>query len=131
MKKTFRLLGLAVVAVLMAVGMAACGDDDDEPADPATHNPALVGTWLEHYEFGYGDYEEETLIFHSNGRVDEYYEYVEDGDKETSRASGVWSTSGNYLNIVFDGADEDYSGVYTLNAAGDQMRFDGVTFHKQ
>lgn len=132
MKKTFRLLGLAVVAVLMAVGMAACGDDDEgEPADPATHDPALVGTWVERYEFGEGDYEEDTLTFHRDGTLDGYYVCVEEGEKESYSYHGLWHTSGNRLTIVDPDADEDYTGVYSLNYEGDQLRFDGVTYHKQ
>ena len=29
--KTLRLIGLAIVAIVMSVNFAACGDDDDEP----------------------------------------------------------------------------------------------------
>ncbi|WP_174647215.1 hypothetical protein [Bacteroides sp. Marseille-P8574] len=44
--KTLRLIGMAIVAVIMSVNFAACSDDDDE--DNNGNNP-LVGTWIDSY----------------------------------------------------------------------------------
>lgn len=41
--KTFRFIGMAIVAIIMSVNFAACSDDDD---DNSSNNP-LIGTWQE------------------------------------------------------------------------------------
>jgi uncharacterized lipoprotein YehR (DUF1307 family) len=38
--KTLRLIGMAIVAVIMCVNFAACSDDDEEEA-----NATIEGTW--------------------------------------------------------------------------------------
>ena len=49
MKKTFRLLGMAMVAVLLSAGFAACDNDDDDdyfnPVGFDRIDDALLGTW--------------------------------------------------------------------------------------
>ena len=39
--KTLRLIGMAVIAVIMSVNFAACSDDDDDTIDTSS----LEGTW--------------------------------------------------------------------------------------
>lgn len=82
MKKTFRLFGLLMMAVILSLGMSACSDDDGV-ADPSTHDPELVGLWAEK-----GD-SNNTFLFESNGTFKNQYD--EDGDIEWVK--GKWSTS--------------------------------------
>ena len=50
--KTLRLIGMALVAVIMSVNFAACSDDDDE-GEGKSLSEKLVGHWVLTYEEGY------------------------------------------------------------------------------
>ena len=50
--KTLRLIGMAIVAVIMSVNFAACSDDDDE-GEGKSLSEKLVGHWVLTYEEGY------------------------------------------------------------------------------
>lgn len=100
MKKTLRMFGMTLVAILLSVNFCACGsDDDDEPADPSTHDSALVGTWVNHEE-GYGWSEDVTVTFNANGTYSVINDYWDEEDgKDRWTQSGFWSTSDNILTI--------------------------------
>ena len=74
MKKTFRLLGMAMVAVLLSAGFAACDNDDDDdyfnPVGFDRIDDALLGTW-QYTSSGNGWSDTETITFYSDGT---YYE---------------------------------------------------------
>lgn len=136
MKKTFRMFGMALMAILLAVSFTACGDDDDdEPADPATHDQELIGSWTYHYEDS--DWWETTdITFHANGEfeVNETYWDEEDG-KESYWAVGEWETDNGYLTLLVtkcsdrDEIGETNEGSYYI--VGNQLRFDGTTFTRK
>ncbi|MDE6231567.1 MAG: hypothetical protein K2M37_08120 [Muribaculaceae bacterium] len=88
MKKTFRLFGLLMMAVILSLGMSACSDDDGV-ADPSTHDPELVGLWAEK-----GD-PDNTILFESNGTFKN--EFDDDGDIEWVK--GKWSTSDGEITL--------------------------------
>ena len=50
--KTLRLIGMAIVAIIMSVNFAACGDDDEEE-DNRPLAEKLLGKWILVYEEGY------------------------------------------------------------------------------
>lgn len=88
MKKTFRMFGLLMMAVILSLGMSACSDDDG-PADPATHDPDLVGLWAKRND------SDNTILFEENGSFKN--EYEDDGDVEWVK--GKWSTSEGALTL--------------------------------
>lgn len=114
--KTLRLIGMAVIAVIMSVNFAACSDDDDET--PTTDK--LVGQWTltyeevwekfqnnpeENYEqkgepndecFFYGH-----LTFNENGSFTEYEM------DNTIIGTGKWILRNNELTLTYRG-DEEY-----------------------
>ena len=47
--KTLRLIGMAIVAVIMSVNFTACSDDDDE-GEGKSLSEKLVGHWVLTYE---------------------------------------------------------------------------------
>ena len=58
--KTFRMIGMALFAVLMCVNFTSCSSDDD---DETQEEFSIVGTW----KMIQGDMDEWTIIFRENG----------------------------------------------------------------
>ncbi len=133
MKKTFRMIGMALVTILMAVGMAACGSDDDEgePADPATHDSELLGTWyFEDEESEYSTYQEVTFRKDGTGKV--YEEEEEDGDVYKYSFDFTWSTSnGNLKMTATSGEDKGEVYNFTYSIDGDVAHVEGMTWYKK
>ncbi len=138
MKKTFRILGMALIAMIVSISFNACSSDDDDdasPADPSTHDRALIGTWVS-YEEGSDWWDKTEVTFKSNGnfRIDNTYYDEEDG-KDTYWCSGEWYTNnGNiYMEIQKSSEREDVgqieSGPYYIS--GNRVTFDGVTYIKK
>ena len=65
--KTLRLIGMAVIAVIMSVNFVACSDDDE---DKGSSNP-IVGTWQE--DEGNGNYFVWKFNADGTGIEQEYY----------------------------------------------------------
>ena len=92
--KTFRRIGLAVIAILLCFGATACSSDDDEPQ---TNSP-IVGTW--DYQSDYDG--EGTFTFKSNGTLTWF-------DGEETSSNHTYALSGDKLKIIFNDNDD-----YTL-----------------
>lgn len=110
MKKTFRLIGMAIMAVLFSVSLAACGHDD-EPDDPDNHDRDLIGTWVTKdsgTNSGVGWTDEISITFNTDGTYSEKAELVFGNESEVWTASGVWSTKGNVLTVtMLESSDSD------------------------
>ena len=114
--KTLRLIGMAIVAVIMSVNFTACSDDDDE-GEGKSLSEKLVGHWVLTYEEGY-----EKDVFHpeddrawSHEPKDEceyfgnftfradgtYSEYDLDG---TNNPQGIekWEVNGDVITLIED-----------------------------
>ena len=98
--RTFRLIGMTLLMVILAVNFTACSDDEDEPNSP------IVGTWVGG-EVGF-DFEE-TLIFNNNGtgRWDEdSFNYTTNSNKvvidygDGNPENWTYSISSNTLNMT-------------------------------
>ena len=94
--KTFRMLGMAVVAIMMSLNFVACSDDEkaDDYAD------LIVGTWVEDGYYAY------THTFNKNGS----YTY-QDEDEEAQPMTGTWKVAGDKLYIsvsVFGGLESEF-----------------------
>lgn len=112
--KTLRLIGMAIVAVIMSVNFAACSDDDDE-GEGKSLSEKLVGHWVLTYEEGF--IKEENYPDHawSHEPKDEceyfgnftfradgtYSEYDLDG---TSNPQSIekWTVSGDVITLIED-----------------------------
>lgn len=116
MKKTFRIIGLMVAAVIAACTMSACSDDDEgEPADPTNHDQELIGTWQSVYE----DEDEKevwTITFGRDGKFVSSEEYwsAEDSTEKYWEA-GSWETSGNTLKLTIESSSDtdEVGNIYT------------------
>lgn len=87
--KTFKLFGLALMAVLLSVGFAACGDDDDEDAVSSE----IVGTWVaDSYT---------TVTFNSNGTG--YTTETYNGETETYNFTYTYNAETGVLKVTADG----------------------------
>ena len=67
--KTFRLIGMALLAIVMSVGFIACSNDDDDDKETST---SLVGTtWkvtsVDNADEGFNNWTNATATFNKNG----------------------------------------------------------------
>ena len=93
--KTFRMLGMAVVAIMMSLNFVACSDD--EKAD--SYADLIVGTWVE------DGYYADTHTFNKDGS----YMY-QDEDEESRPMTGTWKVTGDKLYIsvsLFGGIERE------------------------
>lgn len=129
MKKTLRMIGMTLVAILLSVNFSACSSDDDEPADPSTHDPALLGTWVNHEE-GYDWSEDVTVTFNANGSYSIINDYWDEEDgKERLTQSGSWSTSDDILTIHVEKSNDPdeigMTGMVNYSVQGNRLILDG------
>ena len=114
--KTLRLIGMAIVAIIMSVNFAACGDDDDEE-DNRPLAEKLIGHWVLTYEEGFikdSEYPDEDEAWshapkdeceyfgHFTFRADgTYSQYDLDG---TSNPQSIekWSVNGDVITLIED-----------------------------
>ena len=113
--KTLRLIGMAIVAIMMSVNFAACSDDDDEE-DNRPLAEKLIGHWVLTYEEGFIDSEypdDDEAWSHAPKDECEYFgnftfradgtysEYDLDG---TSNPQSIekWSVNGDVITLIED-----------------------------
>ena len=113
--KTLRLIGMAIVAIMMSVNFAACSDDDEEDNRPLAEK--LIGHWVLTYEEGFikdSEYPDDdeawshapkdeceyfgNFTFRADGT---YSEYDLDG---TSNPQSIekWSVNGDVITLIED-----------------------------
>lgn len=127
---------MILVAVMFSTGMTACGDDDDDPADPTTHDHALIGRWSNSISGSDGSWTEEAIVeFHKNGKYDSKTVYKDEDGTEIEKSGGNWSTSNNILTVECTYAtDKDEIGEVSRMAyavTGNTLVIDGEVFTKQ
>ncbi|MDE6329454.1 MAG: DUF5004 domain-containing protein [Muribaculaceae bacterium] len=110
MKKTFRLIGMAIMAILFSASLSACSDDN-EPDDPDNHDRNLVGTWVTKdsgTNSGVSWTDEISITFNTDGTYSEKAELVFGNESEVWTASGLWSTKDNVLTVtMLESSDPD------------------------
>lgn len=113
MKKTLRNLGMMLCIMLMAVGLNACGSDDDDD-----RNPSIVGTWYVetiHYsgtEREYSEYAE--ITYKKDGTVAGYWkETNKDGKEEVETDTGRYEVIKDVLRIWWASEAEEADGPWT------------------
>ena len=77
--KTFRFIGLAIIAIILSIGYVSCGDDNDD--DDVTNAFSIVGSWEECDIEGIPTTVEQFhYVFNSNGTGKCYTTGAIDGD---------------------------------------------------
>lgn len=104
MKKTLRLLGLALMAIMFTAGLSACSDNDDDKKfdtnEYTGHDTALVGTWVK-TETGTNWSDTETITFNSDGTYEENEVEIKGQNEKTSWEKGTWKTNSAKTKILF------------------------------
>lgn len=121
--KTFRLIGMALVAVLMCVNFASCSDDDEEEVSKKSLAEMIIGRWEQFHSNG--DYDDvivvdkttikwwesypDYLITYSSYTVDEASKTVTAYDAEDGHAHKflIMSISDTEVTISFKGDGSD------------------------
>ena len=123
--KTFRILGMALSAVLMCVNLASCSSDDDPTGEKDENGVVNSGKkiakivseseeWKETITFSYDD--KGRLI--QSTEIDEY-----DGEKRTRSCQYIWGD-----DVVKVNHEEGFSYTFTLKNGLIQSCDDGTTF---
>lgn len=115
--KTLRLLGMALLAVVMCANFVACSSDDDED----NFESALIGTWIE------VDNEEEQRCYTFNSDYTVICwanHYGEEGNKYNF----TWSATKTHITLI-GGKDGDEPEPYTIKDG--YLHFCDGTFKKQ
>ena len=76
--KAFRLIGIAIMAILISVNFASCSSDDDEEETNSEYK-ALLGSWQMSEQDG-DILVTSSFIFNSNGTYS--FTYAENGDSD-------------------------------------------------
>ena len=111
MKKTLRMIGMMLCAILMVAGLNACSNDDDDEK-----NPSIVGTW----ETVAGG--KTTQLTFKPDRTCFWKEWQtgQPGDFDTD--SGRYDTTEDVLSIWWDSeADEPEPWTCTFVITGNKM----------
>ena len=101
--KTFRFIGMALLAMVLSVSFTACSDDDDK--DEITSNNFLIGVWIESW---YDD-----IIEFRADRSGYYAEFLDD----TEVAPFSWTYKDGMLTYVM--ADGEIEEARLLNQLED------------
>ena len=108
--KTFRLIGMALLAVVMCVNLASCSSDDDEE-ETSSEYKLLLGTWERSgYDTSNGGFNwSDTYSFKSNNT----YSYRHTEANETDDYSGKFTYDADTHKITcYEGnsniVDEEY-----------------------
>lgn len=123
--KTLRIIGMAVIAVIMSVNFAACGDDDDEGIENPDY---LIGVWQgtvasgwetdggEKFNYPSEDFSDNRITFKEDGTwISEYRN--DEGSSWYRDDSGTWKLENQKLIRTSDslgGAlmEEDWASFY-------------------
>lgn len=113
--RTLRLIGMAVIAVIMSVNFTACSDDEEEDNRPLSEK--IIGHWVLTYEEGYikdPDYPEDDEAW-SHTPKDEYeyfgnFTFREDGTYSEYELDGTsnpqsiekWTIKDNIITLIED-----------------------------
>lgn len=99
-----------VVMLLMAMVIPACSDDKkDEPADPATHDQELIGSWEHVWEVFNGNEDLTVYTFRKDGSFECYDQWLEDDRLWSEKSGGDWRTDDyGHLFLEFTYIPDDW-----------------------
>lgn len=100
--KTFRIIGMALVAILLSLSFASCSDDDD---DNSGANPLLAGTtWKVVSVIGqsgdWAGFQGHSVTFNGDGSIR--------FSPTTGWTYAKWSLNGNILKFTLGEGEADY-----------------------
>lgn len=101
--KTFRILGMALFAVLLSVNFVACGGSDDAPTEESPKNLSkiIIGTWEQ-------DGDDDIIVVKSDGTFTWYYDEIDYKNGEVAEIN-TWKIKGKeWLYIYDDEGDLDW-----------------------
>ena len=106
--KTFRYIGMALMAILLSVSLVACGDDEEEELDGSTFPTEKIGLWEMTWEAGYYIEDGESVSFdHPTAGTLIYFENdgtgytYNEGDSESEVGYFDWGIKGDKLIIKY------------------------------
>ena len=104
--KTFRLIGMALLAILITVNFIACSDDEEEEKDLD-----FIGTWEGRFTYPGGDYQILTLTFTADGKYTKKRVEHEDGEDYSDTVIGTYTYDDDrkYLEASFKKIDGETS----------------------
>ena len=115
--RTFRLIGMTLLMVILAVNFTACSDDEEEE-QTIIEQANLIGKWQSTWEKIHKVENGKEVVTSDEAYTNGLWEfkidgtciesYVDGGHTETSR----WSLKDNKLTISYD---DGYSDVLTVN----------------
>ena len=127
MEKTYRHLLMVILAAVMSLGLAACGDDKDtkdtEPDPPA--EISVVGTW-KNTEPGWDGYQIMTLTV--DGKY--YFEEI-DNEADDWEERGTYTVEDDVLTVKLSriyGGDTEVYAILSLTASSMTLRYEGEYF---
>lgn len=117
--KKFKILGVALLAVIAVCVFFACGSD----GDGGSGDSSLVGTWE---RVGGSSYKNEIVTIKSNGTGTTLVTYNDSYYDDNELIRFTWKTSGNklYITYVFDDSysyEEDETDVFTYTLVDDYL----------
>ena len=94
--KTFRFIGMALLAVVMCVNFAACSDDDEEKVASDNLNKIIIGAWAQ-------DGDDDIFVVNADGTGIGY----EDEDEELYEQNEqcytfVWAQKNEWIELDID-----------------------------
>jgi hypothetical protein len=110
--RTLRLIGMAIVAVIMCVNFTACSDDDDEEQG----GNAVVGTWSTEI-YTDGDYYTTLITYNADGSCTSK-EYKQNNPNDVETDKGKYQVDGNKLSIWWESEkefDEPWTCTFTIS----------------
>lgn len=116
MKRFLKYLPVTLLVTIMAIGLATCKDDDDEPTQG--NDQSIVGTWRADFNYGGGYSGYDQVTFTADGHVHEQYSeggYTGTDDGTYTAQNGRLTITWN--SIVEEGKDQNptMEDAYSIN----------------
>lgn len=109
--RTFRLIGLVLMAFVIAFNFAACSDDNENSIpNIGNENGKKLRKWILAEEGGVLDVYTTTFEYDSQGRMQKIEQIYEDAGEIISHTTGTVILNGNNIHIEYnDGNHADYT----------------------
>ena len=109
--RTFRLIGLVLMAFVIAFNFAACSDDNENSIpNIGNENGKKLRKWILAEEGGVLDVYTTTFEYDSQGRMQKIEQIYEDAGEIISHTTGTVIWNGNNIHIEYnDGNHADYT----------------------
>lgn len=92
--KTLRFLGMALLAMILCVNLAACSDDDEEKGESGNLNGIIIGAWAQ-------DGDDDIFVVNADG-TGIGYEDAEFYEQNEQCYTFVWAQKNEWLELDID-----------------------------